>query len=58
MPKNDCEILSCVITFGMQLFQLVVGCPYFLFSDLASKYVLVYVKMNDKEVDAGFDFCN
>jgi hypothetical protein len=27
----------------------------FLFSDLALKYVLVNVKMYDKEVDAGFE---
>jgi hypothetical protein len=35
-----------------------VGCPYFLFYDLALKYVVVNVKMNDKEADAGFEICN
>jgi len=29
MPKNDCEMVSNVITFGMQLSQQVVGVHIF-----------------------------
>jgi hypothetical protein len=57
--KNDCEIESPDHFWNAAPSgSCGMGCPYFLFSDLVLKYVLVNVKMNEEEVDAGFEICN